>query len=529
MVGTLRQPNCLQTKGLSVYNEPANAGYQTLPLAAVHKRKSLVYNELKVVSFRNQLPSPLTPTDRASDPSDPEAASRSGAGINLRAERESPFFNRACRGRAALERPSNDHGSDPDHGGSFGPFPEAPGGRLTALRLGCPGAGRLLAGLFPNAVPPLAPLRTEVPAALGDPTRVALDFGFPALVAPDEDDSHFSISFQSPRRTGRSGTYARQGPSFVTWTSPASRKIRRACETVDWANFVFRLTSSPRCGDSRGTMRSLRLVRASRGCALADTAPLGSYLPSTRCHGLSGRQNVLGCVLVAVVYFAALGARPFPDAEGQLLQDVPAVETPLARRVEPVHGSQLAPVPFTLVPDHRQELAEGGVGERAGKGVVLDHAAHVQVLDGDHVETPDKISGDFVQVVGTGVGDSCMETGDLEPLGAPALRAPCLARQIALRPGERLLDPFEMTRVLDLLAGGERRERRDAEVDSDRPVDQREFLDLLFETERDEVAVGRVSLDRDGGRRRGEVPAPAGRSGRSGSGSALSRQKCTLC
>ena len=74
-------------------------------------------------------------------------------------------------------------------------------------------------------------------------------------------------------------------------------------------------------------MQTLKLVRASLGRALAGN-PLGSYSPSTRRHGLPGRQNVLRRIYIAVVFLTTLWASPGTGAQGQLLKNVSTVETP---------------------------------------------------------------------------------------------------------------------------------------------------------------------------------------------------------
>ena len=162
-------------------------------------------------------------------------------------------------------------------------------------------------------------------------------------------------------------------------------------------------------------MKVPRVVRASLG-----NARHRSYSPSTRRHGLSVRQNVLRRIHITIVVPAALGAVPFPGCQRQFLQILPAVKAPPARRVEPVRQPQFPPVPPALVLHHPPEFAEPRVQDRAGKGVVLDHAAHVQVLEGNHVKATNEVGGGLVQVVPSGVGDAGVEPGDLEPVDCPS-------------------------------------------------------------------------------------------------------------
>jgi hypothetical protein len=113
-----------------------------------------------------------------------------------------------------------------------------------------------------------------------------------------------------------------------------------------------------------------RVVRASRG-----NARRRSDSPSTRPLGLSGRQDVLRHIPLAIVVPAASRAVPFPDPQGQVLQNMPTVKTAPARGVEAVGQPRIPPVPPALVLQHPPEFAERRVGDRAGKGVVLDRDA----------------------------------------------------------------------------------------------------------------------------------------------------------
>src|SRR5579864_1043758 len=183
-------------------------------------------------------------------------------------------------------------------------------------------------------------------------------------------------------------------------------------------------------------MHAPRWVRASRGSALADTAPPGSYLPSTRRHRLSGGQNVLRCVRIAVMLLAAVGTRPLAAAQRQVLQDLPTLETPLAGRIEAPYRPELPPIPLAFVLEHPTELAEGRPLKRAGQSVVLAHAPHVQVLDRDHVEPSNQIGGGFMEVVRPGIRDPRVKPGDLLALDAPTLGPLLLPGQVALGVGQ---------------------------------------------------------------------------------------------
>jgi hypothetical protein len=89
-----------------------------------------------------------------------------------------------------------------------------------------------------------------------------------------------------------------------------------------------------------------RLVHASTATAEGNPCCLRSNMPSTCGGGLSGRQDILGCVVISVVEAAAAGAGPLTDREREALQDVLAVRAPFAAGEVPIDGLQ---VPETLL------------------------------------------------------------------------------------------------------------------------------------------------------------------------------------
>jgi hypothetical protein len=75
------------------------------------------------------------------------------------------------------------------------------------------------------------------------------------------------------------------------------------------------------------------------------------------------------------------------------------------------------PLAFILqLPD---ELVPTGIRNRAGQGMVRHHAAHVQVLDDDHLVFTNEPSTELVQIVAADVRNLLMDFGHVQPgLGA---------------------------------------------------------------------------------------------------------------
>ena len=160
-------------------------------------------------------------------------------------------------------------------------------------------------------------------------------------------------------------------------------------------------------------------VRTSQGLALAGRSPRPSYGPSMRRNGLPDRQNVRRCIRVAVVDRPAFWARPFPHTQRQFLNDMPAVGAGLRGWKPTVDFDHGLAVPLGLLFDHADGRSDGCVVQRAGKAVVFDHAAQVEVFDADHIETVNEVGAQLVQRVATAVGDLLVDTGehaDLKPL-----------------------------------------------------------------------------------------------------------------
>lgn len=257
-----------------------------------------------------------------------------------------------------------------------------------------------------------------------------------------------------------------------------------------------------------GTSHS-RLVRASTDRAFPGRSSDGSYRSSTRSHGMSCRQNVLRCIFIAVMVGAAFWAIPLTHGQRKPFQDVSTFRASLARWEKPVNLLQRLVVPVALVGEQRSERSERGIGNSAGKGVVLDHAAHVQILDADRVEATNQIGRNLVHVVEAGVRDLGVNLGHAEPSALPAPAAPDPPGKGALRSGQFLCSFGKMPRIRDALTIRERGEPVDAEVYADRLLGLGHLKALLVENQGHEVATDLIFRDRGRGRITFEVPGPA--------------------
>jgi hypothetical protein len=116
------------------------------------------------------------------------------------------------------------------------------------------------------------------------------------------------------------------------------------------------------------------------------------------------------------------------------------------------------------------ELAESGVGYRAGQPAVADHSCDVEALHGDGAFGSREPRGELVQEVLAAVADAQVDLGDLEAGFGPVSRTGLGAVQGFVRPAQPTPGGFQRPGRVDLfdLAGivGDDRERFQSEVDS---------------------------------------------------------------
>jgi hypothetical protein len=209
-------------------------------------------------------------------------------------------------------------------------------------------------------------------------------------------------------------------------------------------------------------------VHSSTRNAFTSLGPHGSSILSLRCNGVSRRQDVTCRVFVPFVDYSTFRTYPLPDRERQRLNDVPAVKTPLAGREEPVNLDQFFSIPLALVLQHSDERSETGIGDRAGKAVVLDHAAHVQILSDDGIETAHKAGSGFLEIVVSRIGNKLLQLSHRDSRSLPASTAFLAARQDYLQPSQFLEFGLQVLRVRNTLTSGQGGEAVNAQVDTDR-------------------------------------------------------------
>ena len=134
-------------------------------------------------------------------------------------------------------------------------------------------------------------------------------------------------------------------------------------------------------------------------------------------------KNVFRGILISVQMLAAVFAFELAHFQTKAAVYVSAGIAPPAAWEESVCYAQLAAIPGTLVSQHRTELPKAGATDMLCEFVVLDHAAHVQVLDCQNIEPAHQICGELVQCVLPAVGDLGVQTSHFQPLLIPTATA----------------------------------------------------------------------------------------------------------
>lgn len=210
------------------------------------------------------------------------------------------------------------------------------------------------------------------------------------------------------------------------------------------------------------------------------------------CHGKPCRQNVLRCVVVAVVMCATL-AIPFTVAQGQPLVQGTALRTHLGAREPAVNLHDTLAVHRSLRFESSNCRSDTCITETAGKTVIFGHAAKVQVFDTDGVEPLNETSRKFVLYVLSGIRDPLMQAGEL----TFTLRSPVTAFCFS---GEALLNPLHLPFVRSQVAWvrnpfsvGQCGETTDAEIDADIVASLWKLFGVNLDNHRDEIATRRFT------------------------------------
>ncbi len=223
-----------------------------------------------------------------------------------------------------------------------------------------------------------------------------------------------------------------------------------------------------------------------------------TYTLSAGDHRESLGEYVPGRVHVPVVAAATVRAFPLAIGEGKDMAGRAARAACLGGRKPSVHLDQRAAVPDGFVGEHPHQFSPCGIADGPRMPLGLHHAFDGEVFDDDHLVFVDQPPGELVQVILPRIAHGGTGAGHLNAGLGAVLRSFRLAGKSPLQSSKSLLTCRQMAGILDLLPGGERSQRRQAEVDPDR-IAAGQFLGRHQHAAGDEPAVVRLANHRDGG------------------------------
>ena len=151
------------------------------------------------------------------------------------------------------------------------------------------------------------------------------------------------------------------------------------------------------------------------------TARLGECLVASSAvspcgNGVSLRQDITRCIFVSVMNNSALGTSPFTNGQRQRINNVSTITTSLTTRKKAIHLHERFSIPVALVFKKPNKCTHRCIIERASKAVVSHHPAQVKVFNADGIKSSHNVSGNFVEMVKTRIGNARVDTSYFETL-----------------------------------------------------------------------------------------------------------------
>lgn len=157
-------------------------------------------------------------------------------------------------------------------------------------------------------------------------------------------------------------------------------------------------------------------------------------------------------------------AGKYPDGQRHLL-DVAAMRAS-HRRVTWIHLLNLTASVHSFAYQDRKEGRPRNIRDYTGKTGILDHPAHIQILDGDRIESINQALCRLVMKVFPGIRNCLVSAGNLLPGFGSIAAASFLAAQSPLKLLEVRAGVVQMAGILDCLACAERGKTLDANVNA---------------------------------------------------------------
>ncbi len=167
------------------------------------------------------------------------------------------------------------------------------------------------------------------------------------------------------------------------------------------------------------------------------------------------------------------------------------------RGIEAVNLDQGSSVPLGFVCELPGKLTPSHIADSFRKAVVLDHVLDCQTLDADHLVFVNNAGGELMLIVAATIIDTSTHTGYFKACFLPVLRSLFCTCMPSLSFCQLLLILCKEFGIANTLTGGEDDYRLDPQIQTNHVGRWRQWLDLLFNQERDKIAICTILGDRD--------------------------------
>jgi hypothetical protein len=174
-----------------------------------------------------------------------------------------------------------------------------------------------------------------------------------------------------------------------------------------------------------------------------------------------------------------------------------AATTQLRGREELIQGDVIPPIPRSLVLKLPEDFTKRRIAEMFGKFVILQHPDNIQPFDIDGLVLADRLSREFVNIVGANISNLRVLSGYLDPLFVSVVAAFKFAREATLLETKSLCRLMQWPGILKILPVARSRQSLDTDIYPDIGIDNGQGLNLGLDKHADEIAFGPVSADCD--------------------------------
>ena len=228
--------------------------------------------------------------------------------------------------------------------------------------------------------------------------------------------------------------------------------------------------------------------------------PIRSYVRSTDYHRFSRGENILCGIDISVMVRPTFRTVPLSNIKRQLIDNVTALPATLATGKPSVNLNQCPTIPLALILHLANQLGPTCISNGGADFTVLQHILHRQILDSNRLIFAYQSSRQFVKKIFSGIGNSCLNSGNLPPSLLSIVGVFNSTRECFLSLSQLISKAFEVKRVSNLLAITGSNKRSDSRVNSYSLINLGQRLNcMVIDQQRDEPTSRRIQSHRDCG------------------------------